>query len=56
MCSLFLGVRCGFHLKRNAISLFAQAKNNKSNLNNKSPTPNSIPKIRVRPSIGIALI
>ena len=26
MCSLFLGVRCGFSLKRNTISLFVQAK------------------------------
>jgi hypothetical protein len=26
MCSLFLGVRCDFPLKRNTISLFVQAK------------------------------
>jgi hypothetical protein len=26
MCSLFLGVRCGFPLKRYTISLFVQAK------------------------------
>jgi hypothetical protein len=26
MCYLFLGVRCGFLLKRNTISLFVQAK------------------------------
>jgi hypothetical protein len=35
--------------------LFKQNKK-KSYLNNKSPTPNSIPKTRARPSIGIALI
>jgi hypothetical protein len=29
MCSLFLGVRCGFPLKRNTISLFVQAKKKK---------------------------
>ena len=57
MCALFLGVRCAFPLKRNTISLYVQAnKKKKSYLNNKSPTPNSIPKTRARPSIGIALI
>ena len=55
MCYLFLGVSCGFPLKRNTISLFVQAKK-KSYHNNKSPTPNSIPKTRARTSIGIALI
>jgi hypothetical protein len=57
MCSLFLGVRCGFPLNRYTISLFVQAKlKKKTYLNNKSPTPNPIPKTLARPSIGIALI
>ena len=31
MCSLFLGVRCGFPLKRNTNSVFVQAKKKKIN-------------------------
>jgi hypothetical protein len=58
MCSLVLGVRCGFPLKRNMISLFVQAKKKKNHTLTtlKSPTSNPISKTRARPSIGIALI
>ena len=52
----WVSVRYGFPLKRNTISLFQAKKKKKLYLNNKSPTPNSIPKTRARPSIGIALV
>ena len=39
MCYLFLGVRCGFLLKRNTISLFVQAKYKKNHTLTTNPPP-----------------
>jgi hypothetical protein len=39
MCSLFLGVRCGFPSKRNTISLFVQAKFKKNHTLITNPPP-----------------
>jgi hypothetical protein len=52
MCSLFLGVRCDFPLKRNTFICLFKQNLKKSYLNNKSP----IPKTLAGPSIDIALI
>ena len=39
MCYLFLGVRCGFPLKRNTNSLFVQAKFLKNHTLTTNPPP-----------------
>ena len=39
MCSLFLGVRCGFPLKRNTNSLFVQARLKKNHTLTTNPPP-----------------
>jgi hypothetical protein len=39
MCSLFLGVRCGFPLKRNTNSLFVQTRLKKNHTLTTNPPP-----------------
>jgi hypothetical protein len=39
LCALFLGVRCGFPLKRNTNSLFVQARLKKNHTLTTNPPP-----------------
>ena len=56
-CALCFGCVLWFSFKKKYDYIVCSSKKKKkSYLNNKPPTPNSIPKTRARPSIDIALI